>query len=128
MIFIEDKLLLPFGAAAVLPKKVLKSWGYELIFYNKQNYCSKKLFINKNSESSMHYHNTKHETITVYNGILELEYLDEGAKKVVKLYENHSIVIPPGFSHRLRAKETDVILFEASTHALNSDSIRLTEY
>lgn len=118
----------PFGAAILLPEKVLKSWGYELIFYNEANYCSKMLVIEPYCKTSMHYHDIKHETITVINGILELEYIENKKVKKKQLYKNQSIVVPPGFAHRLCAKDKLVELVEASTHSVDKDSIRLENY
>ena len=122
------EVLPPLGAVISLPEKVLKSWGHELIYYNKPNYCSKLLYIEAKCETSMHYHEDKHETITVFEGVLELEYINKGEVKTRRLNKNQSVTIPPGFPHRLRAIENNLQLFEASTHSKPLDSIRLTRF
>ena len=109
-------------------KKVEKSWGYELWLANNEehNYCGKILHINKGHESSIHYHEKKHETMYVLRGKLEVTLLDTEMMIVGSVYwlsEGEAIEIDRFVPHRLKAIE-DVDIIESSTFHMDSDSKR----
>ena len=107
------------------PKKIKKSWGYELIYQNHELYCCKLLHIKKNSSCSMHLHMEKHETLLVTKGTL---FIDTTQNKIENTYivtEGEAFVIAPGFTHSLRAESESVTLIEASTPSYDTDSIRI---
>ena len=76
----------------------------------------------------MHFHLEKHETmINVGEGTLYIDYIVDKEKKTIGLAPWESFVIAPGLPHRLRAKNKQVKLIEASTTSHDDDSIRLPE-
>jgi len=122
-------------AGKAIPTIVEKRWGKENIYINGDgydsagitNYCMKAIYIDPNSETSMHFHIRKHETLLVVSGKLLLEYLDgKGAGGVVELLPGDAFIVPPGFQHRLCALEEEVLLIEASTPDDPQDSIRVS--
>ena len=109
-------------------KKVEKEWGYELWLANNKNhdYCGKILHINKGHESSLHYHEKKHETMYVLKGKLEVMLVDTEmgvVGSVHTLREGEAIEIDRCVPHRLYAVE-DVDIIESSTFHMDSDSKR----
>ena len=81
-----------------MAERITKSWGWEIIFYNGE-YCSKLLVYSKPIASSLHYHNKKHETFYIVDGLFEVEI--EGQTRFMNRGDH--VVIPPGTRHRVRA-------------------------
>lgn len=116
-------VLEPAGLA--MPQQVDKRWGHELIFINRE-YCMKQLTINHGHCTSMHFHVHKHETLLVVHGVLTLEYKDgKGNDHSVDIAEGNAFVVPPGFQHKLCARDGLVKLVEASTYDMSEDSVRV---
>lgn len=114
-----------------------KPWGAEFTFVNGDHtstrggsYCLKQLRINPHSQTSMHFHVDKHETIYVSRGTLTLVIRDpkECTDTEYVLYENEAFVIPPGLVHRLiNQQSTELILVEGSTYDSSTDSVRVNK-
>jgi len=56
----------------MIPRKVEKPWGYELIYAETEKYAGKILFVLKGHELSLQYHEVKDETMYIYRGVAEL--------------------------------------------------------
>ena len=97
------------------PKIVDKPWGREIWIAEDGEYAGKILEINKNMQTSLHYHAKKKETLYVFEGTLNVELLNG---KVVIVHSGESITFNLGDMHRLKAIE-DVKIFEVSTPQLN---------
>lgn len=119
---------------------VSKNWGFEKIIYNQQ-YCGKLLYIVKNKNTSLHYHNSKDETFYIAKGKVFVYYSSELVKikemvgegleaevfeilSKITLDPGDSFHMPPKTVHQIIAIE-DTELFEFSTRHLDSDSHRL---
>ena len=123
-------------AGQAMPKRVEKTWGYELHYRNDDNYCMKWLHFDgpytetvdmqdTQVASSMHFHVLKHETLLVVSGTLTLELIINKKTIVHKLSPGHAWVVCPGHIHRLSAIEGPVDLIEASTKDHDDDSVRV---
>lgn len=76
-----------------------KTWGYELVFANNEEYCGKKLFVKNglwSSDGNFHYHKKKDETFFVIEGILKLDFC-----RTENYYDLQSISLYPGDFIRL---------------------------
>jgi mannose-6-phosphate isomerase-like protein (cupin superfamily) len=113
-------------------RTVLKSWGREEVFVESP-YCVKKLvYEHEGIASSLHYHERKHETFTILDGLFEVSTrrsLPKGAEILHRRYlsAGEVIEIQPGTQHQVRwlgQSETGVIL-ECSTADDPEDCIRL---
>ncbi|NLL90574.1 MAG: cupin [Dehalococcoidales bacterium] len=110
----------------MLPRKIEKPWGYELVYAETEKYVGKILFVYKGSQLSLQYHKIKDESMYIYKGIAELEIGNlQGVKQVIKMSENESYRIMPGCVHRLTALE-DCEVLEVSTPELD-DVVRLED-
>ena len=128
-------------AGQAMPKRVEKTWGYELHYRNDDKYCMKLLHFNgppvdldnqsvldiadTRWATSMHFHVIKHETLLVTRGTLTLELIVNKITYVYKLTEGQAWVICPGHVHRLSAIDGPVDLIEASTQDFEDDSVRI---
>ena len=111
-------------AGRSMPRYVEKSWGYELIYKNDEQYCCKLLHFDEGA-TSMHFHVIKHETLVVTKGLLTVEYIINKETKCVKIPKGCALVVCPGFPHRLMALDGEVELMEASTEDYADDSVRI---
>ena len=110
----------------MIPRKVEKPWGYELIYAETEKYAGKILFVFIGHQLSLQYHKVKDETMYVYRGIIELELHDpQGTRRVTKMSAGESCRIRPGCIHRLTALE-DCEVLEVSTPELD-DVVRLED-
>jgi mannose-6-phosphate isomerase len=114
-------------AFAFEPRRVEKPWGYELIWAHSSSYCGKILFVRKDEQLSLQFHNRKDETIYVQQGRIEIEIGEPGARtpesEVVSA--GAAFRIRPGTIHRWRALEDSTVL-EVSTPDLD-DVVRLED-
>jgi len=113
------------------PHRVEKPWGYELWWGNTEHYLGKLLFIKQGHQSSVHYHEHKHESMYVHEGIMKLEVYEvreDGAAHRVSTFTvgpGESVDIPAGVIHSIVAS-ADLDLFESSTpHP--EDSVRVQD-
>ena len=112
---------------SVVPRKVEKPWGYELIWAHTDRYVGKVLHVNAGHILSCQYHNHKDETMHVLAGELILRiWPSEGAEPVARAFRSgDSVHIPALTIHQIEAVvDSDVL--EASTPELD-DLVRLTD-
>jgi D-lyxose ketol-isomerase len=118
---------------------VPKAWGSETWITNTDKYCAKILRIAKGMFCSFHYHKIKEETFTVISGQVLIICADQAEATTIAigdvsrdtpmiqkiLYPGQAWNILPGCVHQFYAID-DAVIFETSTHHLDSDSYRLT--
>ena len=104
-----------------------KPWGSEELIHQGSGYAVKIITLNKTHQTSMHYHEIKHETIVVHSGSLNI-YIDDRTNpaRTLVLNTGESLAIPPKVIHQMSASQTDAVYFEAQTDHL-SDVIRLAD-
>lgn len=98
-----------------------KPWGFEKLIEKNNQYVLKFLYMKKDYQCSLQYHNLKHETIYVLSGKL-LVLLED---KNIEMIAGDSLIIPPLTTHRMRALEDSEYL-EASTPELD-DVVRIED-
>ena len=111
-----------------LPKRVEKTWGYELWIYNDEDYCGKLLVFNKEGDKfSMHYHLKKKETWFVQQGGFIFKWIDieNGKLNSRTLVNGESVLIERGQPHQLIALEDNSTIVEVSTEHFDEDSYRI---
>jgi mannose-6-phosphate isomerase-like protein (cupin superfamily) len=109
------------------PKKILKPWGYELVFAHTEKYVGKIIHINKGELLSRQYHRKKDESLYVISGriILEIGKLPEIVRKEISAGEGFHI--PPLCVHRFIAPDdSESELIEVSTVELE-DVVRIED-
>lgn len=109
---------------------VEKPWGSEEWIVNNEKYCGKLLRINKNNNSSWHYHKLKDEVMYVHSGKVKIihgynEDINHPTNTFIILNKGESFHIPTGLIHKICALE-ETELFEFSTQHFDSDSYRIT--
>ena len=110
-------------------KHVNKGWGYEKWIVNKEEYCGKLLFFNKDKRCSWHFHKLKDEVFYLQSGKMMIYYSDQDdISKANKLILNagENFHVYRGRRHQMFALE-DSELFEFSTQHFDSDSYRITK-
>ena len=110
----------------MIPRRVEKPWGHELIWADTDRYVGKILHVRAGHALSLQYHERKDETIHVLRGRMRFT-VGPAADRLrdVELAEGESYRIVPGTVHRMEAV-TDVDILEASTPDLE-DVIRLED-
>lgn len=111
----------------VEPKIVLKPWGKEIWYVNKE-YCGKLLFFNAGMKCSFHFHKVKHETFVCALGTILLRYgWDDDITKAetIILKPGDTFEVPVGLRHQMQALDGDASLYEFSTHHEDSDSVKI---
>jgi len=106
--------------------KIEKPWGYEELLELNDKYVVKRLFMKKDHQCSLQYHEIKHETIYVISGELKIiigNTIDTLEEKI--FVPNDVIAISPKVIHRMFGF-TDCVYLESSTPELN-DVIRLVD-
>jgi mannose-6-phosphate isomerase-like protein (cupin superfamily) len=110
------------------PKRVEKTWGYELWVHNDNEYCGKLLVFTKDrNRFSMHYHLIKKESWYVQEGRFQFNWIDveNGKLQCTTLEKGQSVLIERGLPHQLIALEDNSIVFEVSTEHFDEDSYRV---
>jgi mannose-6-phosphate isomerase-like protein (cupin superfamily) len=103
-----------------------KRWGTEQWIVNNDEYCGKKLNLNRGWRCSMHYHKKKMETFYIFAGTVLLETV-EGNQTVERVLKpGDKFDVPRGLKHRFTGI-TDAVIFEFSTHHEDDDSYRDTD-
>ena len=103
-------------------KVVEKPWGQEMwLAYDNGRYAGKILGIDKGHRLSKQYHEKKHETLFLFDGIAEVEFNDE----VIRMEQKDILVVKPKDVHRIKAI-TDCVFLEFSSPELD-DVIRLED-
>lgn len=118
-------------------KHVEKLWGHEQWLQDDggkaAGYCGKILTLFRGYRTSLHYHVTKHETMYVNQGILELEVAtpNGNATPLLTTYTlkpGDYMELPPGVAHRMTCASKDipyVEIMEFSTPHSDDDVVRL---
>ncbi len=99
-----------------------KVWGREVWIVNEPEYCCKFLYLNKDAQSSLHYHKTKKETFYSLNGQVALHI--EGRDYMLGPTSRPKTVLPHQ-KHQFWGI-TDAIILEVSTHHSEGDVVRFT--
>lgn len=106
------------------PHKIVKPWGFELLWAYTDRYAGKILHIDSGHRLSLQYHNCKDETLYLLDGRMRLDLEDDGGRLVQHFVApGESIRVPAGRQHRLHALEECTVL-EASTPELD-DVVRI---
>ena len=103
-----------------------KPWGFEKIIEQNDNYVVKLLHMKKNHRCSLQYHEKKHETFYVVDGVLKF-YIGKNVDDLEELvlHKGESYTIEPFVIHRMEAIE-DADYIECSTNFLD-DVVRLED-
>jgi mannose-6-phosphate isomerase len=110
----------------VLPRRIDKPWGHELIWAHTDRYVGKILHVKAGHALSLQYHERKDETIHLLRGRMRFwAGRSVQALAEVPLAEGESYRIVPGTVHRMQA-QTDVDILEASTADID-DVVRLED-
>lgn len=108
------------------PNKIVKPWGYEVLWAYTDRYAGKILHIDRGERLSLQYHNRKDETLYLLNGRMRLDLEDEGGALVQhEVGPGQSFRVPAGRRHRIHALEECRVL-EASTPELD-DVVRIQD-
>lgn len=99
--------------------KVIKPWGFEVVFAATDAYAGKLLFVKSGEALNLHYHERKDEVLFVYDGEIQVEIDDgERGKTLFRLEPHQSIRVRPQVRHRVKAIK-DTAIFEVSTPELD---------
>lgn len=115
----------------LLPKKIDKDWGYELIIHNDEKYCGKILFIKKGCCISLQFHKKKTETFFLQSGELlckfseQKDFISPEEMKIVKMHSGKIKEIPSEYIHQVFAIEDSTII-EISTQHFDDDTYRIS--
>jgi mannose-6-phosphate isomerase-like protein (cupin superfamily) len=108
-------------------KYVKKGWGYEKWIVNKEEYCGKLLFFNKDKCCSWHYHKIKDEVFYLQSGKMIVKFSEgddiQEAEQML-LEPGQNFYIYPGLRHQMIALK-DSELYEFSTQHFDEDSYRI---
>ena len=101
---------------------VEKYWGNMFAIFENDNFCVKRIFMKKDSQSSLEYHVKKKEMYFIESGKLKVGLRVGRAKNTSLILEKGEIFhINPGLMHMRMALE-DTVIIEVSTKDNNSDS------
>jgi mannose-6-phosphate isomerase-like protein (cupin superfamily) len=113
-------------SAVSAPRRVVKPWGYELIWAHTDDYAGKLLHVHSGEALSLQLHEEKDETLYLLEGEVRL-LVGAGINSMepVSWREGEAIRIPPGTLHRMEAV-TECTIIEVSTPELD-DVIRVRD-
>jgi mannose-6-phosphate isomerase-like protein (cupin superfamily) len=114
-------------AWVVVPRKVEKPWGHELIWAETEQYVGKVLFVKAGESLSLQFHREKDEAWLVQSGraMLELGSVGDPVLSEEAIAPGAAFRFPPGTVHRVTAIE-DTTIVEVSTPQLD-DVVRLED-
>ena len=99
-----------------------KYWGYITSVYADEDFTLKKIFMKKDSQSSMEYHCKKNEYYYIFSGKLKVGFrFGRAQNKSLVMEEGDVLHIKPGLMHMRMALE-DTIIIEWSNKDDDSDS------
>jgi mannose-6-phosphate isomerase len=99
-----------------------KYWGNMFAIFENDNFCVKRIFMKKDSQSSLEYHVKKKEMYFIETGKLKVGLRVGRAQNTSLILEAGEIFhINPGLMHMRMALE-DTVIIEVSTKDNNSDS------
>jgi mannose-6-phosphate isomerase-like protein (cupin superfamily) len=103
-------------------KSVDKYWGNMKTLFENDLYTVKRIFMKKDTQSSMEYHVKKEESYYIESGKLRLgTRIGRAKNNSIVLQEGDIFHIPVGFMHMRMAME-DTVIIEFSTLDDDSDS------
>jgi mannose-6-phosphate isomerase-like protein (cupin superfamily) len=104
-----------------------KPWGNENLIFQGFGYAVKKITLNANQKTSLHFHEIKHETIMVHEGELRI-FIDDriSVPTTIILTSGNSLAITPEVIHQMSTGGSQAVYFEAQTDHL-TDVIRLKD-
>jgi quercetin dioxygenase-like cupin family protein len=108
---------------------VKKGWGYERWIVNKEEYCGKLLFFEKDKRCSWHRHELKDEVFYLQSGKMIVKFSDQddiAEAEELLLNPGDNFYVYQGLRHQMIALE-DSELFEFSTEHFDSDSYRIVK-
>lgn len=110
----------------MVPERIEKPWGYELVWARTDRYVGKILHVRAGHALSLQYHERKDETLYLLRGTARL-WAGPAPDRLAEVpwREGESFRIRPGTVHRIEAV-TDTDLLEASTPELD-DVVRLED-
>ena len=109
----------------MLPRRIDKPWGHEVLFALTDRYAGKVIFVRAGESLSYQYHRRKEETLYVAAGRLRVR-LDFGEGEEERVLAPEDVLhLPPGARHRAEALQ-DTTIFEVSTPELD-DVVRLED-
>jgi mannose-6-phosphate isomerase len=110
----------------VVPRRIEKPWGHELIWAHTDRYVGKILHVRAGHALSLQYHERKDETIHLLRGRMRF-WVGPSVEALAEMPfgEGQSLRITPGTVHRMEAV-TDIDILEASTPELD-DVVRLED-
>lgn len=100
-----------------------KVWGEEIWLVNRKEYCSKLLVLDKEAQSSYHYHKKKQETFYCIEGYAVLTV--EGKEYMLAPFTRPKTILP-NERHMFRGITETVVLEVSTTHDEN-DVFRLSK-
>jgi mannose-6-phosphate isomerase len=104
-----------------------KPWGSESLIFQGFGYAVKKIILNQDQKTSLHYHQIKHETIMVLAGELRIFINDKiSAPNTLVLNSGDYLAISPGVIHQMSTSSSHAVYFEAQTDHL-TDVVRLKD-
>lgn len=110
----------------MLPRRVEKPWGHEIIWAHTDRYVGKILHVKAGHALSLQYHERKDETIYLLSGQMRF-FAGPSAEQLqqIDMRAGQSFHVTTGTVHRMEAV-TDVDILEASTPDLD-DVVRLED-
>ena len=110
----------------VVPRRVEKPWGWELVWAEADAYVGKLLFVRAGESLSLQYHEAKDESWLVQEGRARLELGGVGGELVeTEIGPGDAFRFRPRTVHRVTAIE-DTLVVEVSTPHLD-DVVRLED-
>ncbi len=109
----------------MMPRRIDKPWGYELVWAESEFYIGKLLFLKAGTRSSLQMHKQKDETMFLEKGKVVMELPGSKDAGKVELKQGESIRIKPGTKHRINAI-TDAYIYEVSTSHMD-DVVRFED-
>jgi mannose-6-phosphate isomerase-like protein (cupin superfamily) len=99
-----------------------KYWGEITTLISTEDYCLKRIFMKKDSQSSLEFHVNKKESYYIESGKLKIGFRIGRAINKSKIINKGEVIhINPGLMHMRIALE-DTVIIEVSTKDSDSDS------
>lgn len=104
-----------------------KPWGKEELLHQGHGYAVKRIFLNSSHQTSLHYHEVKHEMLVVFEGELHvLIKKTQCEQRDFILLPGDFLLIDPTVIHRMSAPNKSAIYIESQSDYLD-DVIRLND-
>ena len=114
------------SAHTTTPRRVVKPWGWELVWAETESYVGKLLHVRAGQALSLQYHEVKDEAGLVEDGRATLELGEVGGDlETIEIVPGDTFRFRPRTVHRVTAIE-DLTVVEISTNHLD-DVVRLED-